>query len=88
MNTFGPHKASRRWTWHNPDRKHHSQIDYILVKRRFHVNVNFAKTRSFPGADIGSDYDVWMMTFPLRLKKAKLQGKSRAKFDFEKLKDP
>ena len=29
-NTLGPHKTSRRWTWHGPDGKHHNQIDYIL----------------------------------------------------------
>lgn len=34
-NTLGHHKASRRWTWHNPGGEHHNQIDYILVKRRF-----------------------------------------------------
>ena len=28
-NTFGHHKASRRWTWHSPDGQHHSQIGYI-----------------------------------------------------------
>ena len=29
-NTFGHHKASRRWTWHGSNRQHHNQIDYIL----------------------------------------------------------
>ena len=28
--------------------KHHNQIDYILVKRRFQTGVNIARTRSFP----------------------------------------
>ena len=31
--------------------------------------VNIARTRSFPGADIGSGHDLLMMTFRLRLKK-------------------
>ena len=39
-NTLGPHKPSRRWTWHSPDGKHHNQIDYILVKKRFQSGVN------------------------------------------------
>ena len=30
-NTFGHHKASRRWTWHSPNGQHHNQIDYVLV---------------------------------------------------------
>ena len=30
-----PHKPSRRWKWHSPDGKHHKQIDYIWVRKRF-----------------------------------------------------
>ena len=45
-NTLGPHKPSRRWTWHTPDGKHHNQIDYILVKKRFRSGVNIHRTRS------------------------------------------
>ena len=81
-NTFDPHKASRRWTWHSPNGKHHNQIDYIMIKRRFQTSVNIAKTRSFPGADIGRDDDLVMMTFKLH------QGHPRIRFDLEKLKDP
>ena len=61
-NTLNPHKPSRRWTWHSPDEKHHNQIDYILVKKRFRSGVNIRKTRSFPEADIGSDHDQMIMT--------------------------
>ena len=68
-NFFGHHKASRRWTWHSPNGQHHTQIDYILVRKRFRSGVNIARTRSFPGADIGSDHDLLMMTLRLRLKK-------------------
>ena len=60
--TFRHHKASRNG-------QHHSQIDYILVRKRFRSGLNIARTRSFPGADIGSDHDLLMMTFRLRLKK-------------------
>ena len=41
-NTFGHHKASRRWTWHSPNGQHHKQIDYILVRKRFRSGVNTA----------------------------------------------
>ena len=34
-NTFGHHNANRRWTWHSPNGQHHSQIDYILVRKHF-----------------------------------------------------
>ena len=90
-NTFGHHKASRRWTWHSPNGRHHIQIDYILVRKRFRSEVKIARTRSFP-ADIGSDHDLLMMTFRLRLKKKKKKisktEHTRLKFDLEKLKDP
>ena len=88
VNTFGPHKTSRRWTWHSPDGKHHNQIEYILVKRRFHTGVNIARTGSFPGADIGSDHDLLMTTFHIRLKRISKPKPTRIKFVIEKLKDP
>ena len=56
--------------WHSPDGKYHNQIDYNLVKKRFRSGVNIHRTRSFPGADIGSDHDLVMMTeqiFNLRI---------------------
>ena len=87
-NTFGPHKNSRRTTWHSPSGEHHHQIDYIMVKKRFRSSVNFNKTRSFPGADIGSDHNLVMMAFNIRLKKIRKDVSVRIKFDLEKLKDP
>ena len=80
-NTFGPHKASRRWTWHSPSGEHHNQIDYIMVKRCFQSSMNIARTRSFPGADIGRDHELLMMTFRLHLKKVNKQGHTRIKFE-------
>ena len=38
------------------------------------TSVNTAKIRSFPGADIGSDHDLVMMSFRLRLKEIKMQA--------------
>ena len=87
-NTFGPHKLSRRWTCHSQGRDHHNQIDCIMVKQRFQSSINIAKTRSFPGVDIGSDHEFVMMTFRLRLQRMKNQGNIRIRFSLEKLKDP
>ena len=84
----GHHKASRRWTWHSPHGQHHNQIDYILVRKRFKTGVNIARTQSFPGVDIGSDHNLLMMTFRLRLKKISNPKHTRLKFVLEKLKDP
>ena len=87
-NTSGLHKASRRWTWHSPNGQHHNQIDYILVRKSFRSRVNSARTRSFPGADIGSDHDLMMMTFHLHLKRISKPKHTRLKSELEKLKDP
>ncbi|XP_072051944.1 uncharacterized protein [Amphiura filiformis] len=87
-NTLGKHKASRRWTWYSPDGNHHNHIDYILIKKRFRSGVNVARTRSFPGADVGSDHDLVMMSFRVRLKVIKKPKQLRVKFDLEKLRDP
>ena len=87
-NTYGYHKASRRWTWDSLNGQHHNQVDYILVKKRFRSGVNIARTRSFPGTDIGSDHELLMMTFHPRLKRISKPKHTRPKFDLEKLKDP
>ena len=59
-----------------------------MVKKRFKTSMNIAKTRSLPGADIGSDHELVMMTFKLHLKRAKKQCNTRIRFDLEKLKEP
>ena len=87
-NTLGPHKPSRGRMWHRPDEKHHHQTEYILVEKRFRSGVNINRTRSFPGADIRSDHDLVMMTFCVRLKKARKPVQSRLRFDLEKLRGP
>ena len=57
----------------NTTTKHHNQVDYILVRKRFRSGVNIARARSFPRADVGSDNDLLIMTFRLRLKKSASQ---------------
>ena len=42
---------------------------------------------SFPGADIGSDHDLPMMIFHLRLKRISKPENTRLKFNLEQLKD-
>ena len=81
--TFGHHEASRRWTWHSPNRQHHKQIDYMLVRKRFRSGVKIARTWIFPKADIGSDHDLLIMTFHLRLKRIGKPKHTRLKIDLE-----
>ena len=67
---------------------HHNQIDYILMKKRFCSGIKTARTRTFPGADVGSDHGWVMMTFQTRLKNSRKQIQPRIRFDLEKLNDP
>ena len=59
-----------------------------MVKKRFRSSVNINRTRSFPGADVGSDHELLMMTFRLPLKRIIKLTNTRIKYDLEKLKDP
>ena len=56
--------------------------------KRCRSEMYIARTRSFPGVDIGSDHDLLMVTFCLRLKRISEPKHTRLKFDLEKLKDP
>ena len=87
-NTLFPHKTSRRTTWHAPNGETHNQIDYILAPQKFKSSINKAQTRTFPGADIGSDHDMVLMTLKLKLKKDQKKNNPLIRYDVEKLKDP
>eukprot|EP00794_Sanderia_malayensis_P009660 gene9660-biopygen7980 len=86
-NTKFKHKTSRRVTWVAPDGITKSQIDFILVERRSFSGINGHRTRSFPGADIGSDHNLVMTTFKLKLKRIKRPPNTRIKYDTNRLKD-
>ena len=86
-NTFQPHKLSRKATWHSPDGKTHNMIDYIMINRRHMSSLNLAKTRTYPGADIGSDHDLVLTTLTTRLKKLNGRSKTIIKYDVDKLKN-
>ena len=58
------------------------------MKKHIRSDINIHRTRSFPGADIGSDHDLVMMTFRVRPKKARKPNQQRLRFDIEKLRDP
>ena len=58
------------------------------MKKHFRSGVNIHRTISFPGADIGSDHGIMMMTFQVCLKKAREPNQPKLRFDFKKLRDP
>ena len=63
---FQQHKR-RLYTWTSPDGKHRNQIDYILCSQGWRSSIQSAKTR--PGADCGSDHELLIAKFRLKLKK-------------------
>ena len=65
-NLFQQHKR-RLYTWTSPDGQYQNQIDYILCSRRWKSSIQSAKSR--PGADCGSDQELLITKFRLKLKK-------------------
>ena len=63
---FQQHKR-RLYTWTSPDGQHQNQIDYILCSQRWRSSIQSAKAR--PGADCGSDHELLIAKFRLKLKK-------------------
>ena len=63
---FQQHKR-RLYTWTSPDGQHWNQIDYILYSQRWRSYIPSAKTRL--GADCGSDHELLIAKFRLKLKK-------------------
>ena len=63
---FQQHKR-RLYTWTSPDGQHQNQIDYIICSQRWRISIQSAKTR--PGADYGSDHELLIVKFKLKLKK-------------------
>ena len=75
-------------TWHSPNGQLYNQREFILTPQHFMSSINKANTRSFPGADIGSNHDlVPRTTIKLKLKNKQFTKSRRIRFDLEKLKD-
>ena len=66
-NTLFQQHMRRLYTWTSPDGQHQNQIDYILCSQRWRTSIQSAKTR--PGADCGSDHELLIAKFRLKLKK-------------------
>ena len=67
-NTLFQHKR-RLHTWTSPDGQHRNQTDYILCSQRWRSSIQLAKPR--PGADCGSDHELLIAKFRLKLKKVR-----------------
>ena len=67
----------RLYTWTSPDGQNQNQIDYLLCSQRWRSSIQSAKTRL--GADCGSDHEVRIAKFRLKLKKV---GKTTRPFRY------
>ena len=74
---FQQHKR-RLYTWTSPDGQHRNQTDYILCSQRGRSSIQSAKTRL--GADCGSDHELLITKFRLKLKK---EGKTTRPFQYD-----
>ena len=62
------HQHKRRLPWTSPGGQYWNQIDYIFCSQRWRSSIQSAETRL--GADYGSDHELLIAKFRLKLKKA------------------
>ena len=74
---FQQHKR-RLYTWTSLGVQHRNQIDYILCSQSWRSSIQSAKTR--PGADCGSDHEILIAKFRLKLKNV---GKTTRPFRYD-----
>ena len=77
-NTLFQQHNRRLYTWTSPDGQHLNQTDYILCSQRWRRSIQSTKTR--PGADCGSDHELLITKFRLKLKKV---GKTTRPFSYD-----
>ena len=68
----------RLYTWTSSDGQHRNQIDYILCSQRWRSSIQSTKTR--PRANCGSDHELLITKFRLKLKKV---GKTARPFRYD-----
>ena len=66
-NTLFQQYKRKLYTWTSLE--HQNQIDYILCSQRWRNSIQSAKSR--PGADYGTDHELFIAKFRLKLKKVK-----------------
>ena len=67
INTLFQQYKRRLYTGTSLDGQHQDQIGYILCSQRWRGSIRSAKTR--PGADYGSEHELLIAKFRLKLKK-------------------
>ena len=77
-NTFFQQFKRGLYMWTSPEGHHRNQIDYILCSQRWRSFIQSTKTRW--GADCGSDHELLITKFRLKLKKV---GKTTRPFRYD-----
>ena len=77
-NTLFPQQKRRLYTLTSSDDQHQNQIDYILCSQRWGSSIQSARTRV--GANCGSDHELLIAKFKLKLKKV---GKATRPFRYD-----
>ena len=77
---FQLHKR-RLYTWKSPGDQHRNQTDYIICSKKWRSSIQSAKTGL--GADCGSDHELLIAKFRLKLKKV---GKTTRPFRYDLIK--
>ena len=77
-NTLFQQYKRQLYTWTSSDGQYKNQIDYILCSQRWRSSIQSAKIR--PGADCGSDHELFITNFRLTLKEA---GKTTVLFRYD-----
>ena len=67
-NTFFQQHKRILYTWTSPNGQSWNHIDYVLCSQRWRSSIQSAKTRL--GADCGTDHELLIAKFRLKLKKA------------------
>ena len=77
-NTLFQQHRRRLYTWTSPEGQYQNKIDYILCSQRWRSSMQSAKTSQ--GADCGSDHELLVAKFRLKLKKV---GKTTRPFRYD-----
>ena len=72
-NTWFQHYPRKIYTWKSPGDIARSQIDYIMINKRFRNNVKQAK--AYPGADMNSNHNLVAIKWKAKLKQMKKSEK-------------
>ena len=80
-NTWFKKQKRRRYTWIKPGDIGRFQLDYILVRERYHLN-SVKVSYSYPGADANSDHNLVAMTVRIKFKKiVRQKGRKNRKLE-------